>query len=183
MVCDVLKKIAIEAFQSCVESLVKSQKNEENDDNIFSQCYDYLYNFHQKYHKELKFDDIRKLSKDPKNNIDKITVSMLSLYKDSYVKYIQNESSVKENDNINNLDLEEEVLNSEDEKIKEITKSTENISLNDDKEIESYDEECEKEPEKKTRKRLYNEVQNSIMDSLINFDKKQSIFKAKLKKE
>ena len=108
---------------------------------------------------------------------------MLSLYKDSYVRYIQNESSVKENDSINNQDLEVEVLNSEDEKIKEITKSTENISLNDDKEIESYDEEYEKEPEKKTRKRLYNEVQNSIMDSLINFDKKQSIFKAKLKKE
>ena len=74
-----------------------TKNSEVNDYNIFAQCYDYLFNFHKKYHKELEFDDIKNLSKDPEKNIDNITITMLSLYKDSYVKRIKSAEDDKDN--------------------------------------------------------------------------------------
>ena len=185
LVCDVLKQFTIEAFHLCVESLVITKYSEVNDYNIFAQCYDYLFNFHKKYHKELEFDDIKNLSKDPEKNIDNITITMLSLFKDSYVKRIKSAEDDKDNlSNNKDPDLEEENINSEEEIIKEISEGTKNIILSDDKEIESYDETCEKEEQdKKRKKRSYNEIKNTIMDSLINFNQSHSINKAKFKSD
>ena len=42
-----------------------------------------------KYQKELEFKDIENLSKEPENNIDIITKSILSLYRDSYVRNLE----------------------------------------------------------------------------------------------
>ena len=179
LICDILKQFAIEGFRSCVQSLVKPNKEEKSDISIFAQCYDYLVTFHNKYHKELNFEDIKKLSKDPKGNIDKITISMLSLYKDSYIKYINKESTQNlDNEIIEDKFDEEENLNSEEENINEIIEKINNLILSEEKEIESYDEDCEEDILKtKKKKRNYNEIKNEIMDSLINFNNNENIKK------
>ena len=86
-----------------------TKNSEVNDYNIFAQYYDYLFNFHKKYHKELEFDHIKNLSKDPEKNIDNITITMISLFKDSYVKRIKSVEDDKDNlSNNKDSDLEKE---------------------------------------------------------------------------
>ena len=46
VVCETLKDIYIESFKICVESLIIVNKEPVNGDNIFKQCYDYLYQYH-----------------------------------------------------------------------------------------------------------------------------------------
>ena len=48
-----------------------------------------LHQYHIKYQKELEFKVIENLSKEPENNIDIITKSILSLYRDSYVRNLE----------------------------------------------------------------------------------------------
>lgn len=100
---------------------------------------------------------------------------MLSLYKDSYIKYIKKESPQIDYNEIRDGKLDDEDnLNSEEENINEIIEKTDNLVLLGEKEIESYDEDCEKDIIKnKKKKRNYNEIKNEIMDSLINFDNKK----------
>ena len=173
LICDVLKQLAIEIFRSCVQSLVKSNKDEINDISIFTQCYDYLDTYHNKYHKELNFDEIKKLSKDPKGNIDKITISMLSLYKDSYIKNINKNLSSNIDTDIREEKDEEDNINNDEEDINELIENTDNLNLSEEKEIESYDEDCEEDKSKnRKKKRNYNDIKNEIMDSLINFNNK-----------
>ena len=109
---------------------------------IFIQCYDYLHLYHIKYKKELEFKDIEELAKDPENNIDKITKSILSLYRDSYVRNLEIKSEVEENENNNgeskNL-IDEKNITSEEDDVLEITEKTDKINLSDEKEIEPYD--------------------------------------------
>ena len=123
VVCETLKGIAIESFKKCVESLITVNKDNVNDDNIFIQCYDYLHLYHIKYKKELEFKDIEELAKDPENNIDKITKSILSLYRDSYVRNLEIKSEVEENENINgesNNLIDEQYIKSEEDEVLEI---------------------------------------------------------------
>lgn len=123
VVCETLKDIAIESFKKCVESLITVNKDNVNDDNIFIQCYDYLHLYHIKYKKELEFKDIEELAKDPENNIDKITKSILSLYRDSYVRNLEIKSEVEENENINgesNNLIDEQNITSEEDDVLEI---------------------------------------------------------------
>ena len=100
---------------------------------------------------------------------------MLSLYKDSYIKYIKKESAQNfDNEIIEEKFDDEDNLNSEEENINEIIEKTDNLILSEEKEIESYDEDCEEDILKtKKKKRNYNEIKNEIMDSLINFNNKK----------
>ena len=145
------------------------------DDNIFMQCYDYLNQYHIKYQKELEFKDIDELAKDPENNIDKITKSILSLYRDSYIRNLEIKSEVEENGIIkgesNNL-IDDKDMTSEEEEVLEITEKTEKINLSDEKEIEPYDPGCEEDLAQNLskKKRPYNAVKNEIMKKLLNFD-------------
>ena len=148
VVCETLKEIAIESFKICVDSLITVNKESVMDDNIFMQCYDYLNQYHIKYQKELEFKDIDELAKDPENNIDKITKSILSLYRDSYIRNLEIKSEVEENGIIkgesNNL-IDDKDMTSEEEEVLEITEKTEKINLSDEKEIEPYDPGCEED--------------------------------------
>ena len=146
LVCNVLKEFAIESFKRSVEALVSQNIEEKKEINIFSQCYDYLYEYHLKYHKELDFSEIKKLSNDPEGNIDKITILMLSLYKDSYVKNLKNIQNLSDqNDNADESDEQDNEIEDEDkeEKFLELTNKICNVSLSDELEIENYDDACE----------------------------------------
>ena len=121
-----------------------------------------------KYQKELEFKDIENLSKEPENNIDIITKSILSLYRDSYVRILEIKTEVEENIIINgesNNLIDDQNISSEEEELLEITDKTEKINLSDEKEIEPYDPICEDDLSKNiSKKKLpYNEVKNEIM--------------------
>lgn len=168
---DILKQIDIEGFHTFVQSLVLPKNEDINDENTFSSCYEYQYNFHAKYHKELDFNQFQNLVNEPDKNIDKITISMLDLYIDSYVKFLKVEKNeVNDNSKFNDLDLEDDgIENNEVENIMDLTGKTNNLNLEDEKEIESYDESCEENgaPNKKIKKCNYNEDSNSIILWLI----------------
>ena len=144
-------EFVIESFERSVETLVSLNIEEKKEINIFIQCYYYLYEYHLKYHKELDFSEIKKLSNDPEGNIDKITILMLSLYKDSYVKNLKNIQLLKDkniSDQNDNADESVEQDNEDEDKeedILELTNKIVNVSLSDELEIENYDDTCEED--------------------------------------
>ena len=102
-------------------------------------------------HKELDFTEIKKLSNSPEGNIDKITILMLSLYKDSYVKNLKNIQILKDknisyqNDNADESVEEDNEDEDKEEELLELTNKIINFSLSDELEIENYDDTCEED--------------------------------------
>ena len=102
-------------------------------------------------HKELDFTETKKLSNSPEGNIDKITILMLSLYKDSYVKNLKNIQILKDknisyqNDNADESVEEDNEDEDKEEELLELTNKIINFSLSDELEIENYDDTCEED--------------------------------------